>query len=577
MKILNKFVKKYATDLTDNEIKYITNFEYKTSNLYCLPKIHKSEDIAEQIRIQQSELVTVTGPPDLKMRPIVAGPTCPTHRLSHLLDLILRPLVKKVKANVRDTSDILSRLPERLEEGHKLATFDIENLYGNITHTTGLDAINFWLQEVAQDDIRISNNFILEGLKLILENNIFYFNGRFFRQLRGTAMGTKVAPVYATLTLGYLERSLCNSLQYPVLSTMFMNNYFRYLDDILIIYDEHLTDTNSLSKLLNNLNSDFRFTLESSGLTVNFLDVKIITENGYLKTDIFYKSTDSKQYLNFHSHHPRHIKIALPYNLSRRICTIVSDNDLRKTRLNEMKNSLLKCNYPLNLINDGIKKALSINRDDLLNPVKKENLNKNNSIIHVSTFSTNYCNNDPLIRNYFNLLKNNVTTKQFYENKNLILAKRQPPNLKGVLTQAKLEGGESGGVFKCNNSRCKLCNIIVVGSSLMFRPTNYNFKIKCSMTCNTLNCIYVIVCQGCTKMYIGETNNLRLRTNLHRDHASKNIGLDVSRHIYSCSLDNSLKFKIMPFYKMQTDDTALRKKMEGYFIEKFKPELNQYD
>ena len=45
--------------------------------------------------------------------------------------------------------------------------------------------------------------------------------------------------------------------------------------------------------------------------------------------------------------------------------------------------------------------------------------------------------------------------------------------------------------------------------------------------CNIYIYVYIYIyiraikCQGCEKMYIGETNNLRLRTNVHRDHASK--------------------------------------------------------
>ena len=49
---------------------------------------------------------------------------------------------------------------------------------------------------------------LLRALKFILENNSFHFNGNYYRQVKGTAMGTKVAPVYATLTLGYLEQKL---------------------------------------------------------------------------------------------------------------------------------------------------------------------------------------------------------------------------------------------------------------------------------------------------------------------------------------------------------------------------------
>ena len=96
------------------------------------------------------------------------------------------------------------------------------------------------------------------------------------------------------------------------------------------------------------------------------------------------------------------------------------------------------------------------------------------------------------------------------------------------------------------------------------------------MTCNTFNCIYVIECQGCFKMYIGETNNLRLRINLHRDHAKKNTGLGVSKHIFSCSIKLNFPFKVMPFYKMSTDDSTIRRRMEEHFINKFKPELNKW-
>ena len=95
------------------------------------------------------------------------------------------------------------------------------------------------------------------------------------------------------------------------------------------------------------------------------------------------------------------------------------------------------------------------------------------------------------------------------------------------------------------------------------------------MNCNTCNCIYVIECQGCSKLYIGETNNFRLRTNFHRDHCNKNIGLDVSRHIFSCTVNKSIKFKIMPFYKMTSNDELPRRNMEKYFINKFISELNK--
>ena len=150
-----------------------------------------------------------------------------------------------------------------------------------------------------------------------MKNNNFYFNNKFYRQLKSTAVGLKVAPVYATLSLGYLERTMYSLLETNYgISTKnnFVSNYYRYLDDIFVIYDSQLFDVDSISNFLNELDPDLHFDLETNGSSVYFLDVNIYLDGSMLKTDIYYKPTDLKQYLDFRSHHPRHIKRALPYN-----------------------------------------------------------------------------------------------------------------------------------------------------------------------------------------------------------------------------------------------------------------------
>ena len=555
--------------------------------MYCLPKIHKSKIINEAIRTQNTEIITVHAPHDLKIRPIIAGPACPTHRLSHLLDQLLRPLVQYVEANLRDSLDMLSRLPQKLEGGNQLSTFDVNNLYGNISHSLGLTAIDYWLNLFPLEFPRFSKQFIIDALCIILKNNNFYFNGKHYRQLKGTAMGTKVAPVYATLCLSYLEKSLYTIIESkygPFMKDFFINNYFRFLDDVFIIFDSELISVDCIDSMLNNLDPHLTFNLEKVGSMVNFFDIAICLTDGNIESDIFFKATDSKQYLDFLSHHPLHVKRALPYNLFRRICTIVSDEERRAVRMEEMKQSLLKCNYPEQLINDDIKKANSLCRYDLIHSTKASfSDKKENNIVYVSSYNANYDNNQFLIRNCFQKLKEHEPTYEIFNKFNVLFSKRQPPNLKSILTNARLEVCETGEVNMCNKARCQLCSIIITGNHLIFQPTNFKFLIKSNMTCDTLNCIYAIKCQGCEKMYIGETNNLRLRTNVHRDHASKNMGLvGVSRHIYECTKAKpsdknfkNVKFLIMPFYKLQSDDVATRRSMEKYFINKFSPALNE--
>ena len=58
-----------------------------------------------------------------------------------------------------------------------------------------------------------------------------------------------MAPTYATLTLGYLEEKLFNHVH---IDTLLSKNYFRYLDDILLIYNSK--DTN-ITKFIENINN----------------------------------------------------------------------------------------------------------------------------------------------------------------------------------------------------------------------------------------------------------------------------------------------------------------------------------
>ena len=53
---------------------------------------------------------------------------------------------------------------------------------------------------------RLTDAFIIESLKFFLENN-FVFDGGYYQQIDRTAMGKKVAPVFACLTIAYLEES----------------------------------------------------------------------------------------------------------------------------------------------------------------------------------------------------------------------------------------------------------------------------------------------------------------------------------------------------------------------------------
>ncbi len=169
-----------------------------------------------------------------------------------------------MKSYLRDTTDFLNALPLTVPPNTILVSFDVESLYSNIPHTLGLEGVKYWLEKNPGElQTRFTHDFILDGIKLILENNTFYFNGAFYRQIKGTAMGTKFAPIYATLAIAYLEERLYIDIKTHFGDTF--GNYFekywkRFLDDCFIPWTRPVTDLTILHDVLNNLHTDINFT-----------------------------------------------------------------------------------------------------------------------------------------------------------------------------------------------------------------------------------------------------------------------------------------------------------------------------
>ena len=67
----------------------------------------------------------------------------------------------------------------------------------------------------------------------------------------------------------------------------------------------------NINYMLNNVSNDLSFKLETVGDEVNFLNIRIFKKNNTLETNLLTKSTDTKQYLNFQSNHPRHVERAI--------------------------------------------------------------------------------------------------------------------------------------------------------------------------------------------------------------------------------------------------------------------------
>ena len=122
--------------------------------------------------------------------------------------------------------------------------------------------------------------------------------------------------------------------------------------------------------------------MESNSNEMHFLDIKLLILDDKVITDIYYKPTDTQNYVPFKSSHPKHTLKNIPYNLARRLCTIIDESSTLETRLEQLTSTLL---HPSTLINQSIIKAKSIPQETSRSNTLKST--ENNLLTFVSTYN----------------------------------------------------------------------------------------------------------------------------------------------------------------------------------------------
>ena len=146
-----------------------------------------------------------------------------------------------------------------------------------------------------------------------------------------------------------------------------------------------------------------------------------------------------------------------------------------------------------------------------------------------------------LLRKEFATLKDDATLAGIFTEPPL-LALRQPPNLRSLLTSSKLYTQRERGNKCCMKPRCQICQHITTGDHV--RIPNVNFPLRPPpLTCDTKNVIYIFYCNICNEgNYVGETGTqFRLRFNNHKKSIRDNFsGFPVAKHfnLPGHSIDN---------------------------------------
>lgn len=282
----NRFInKKQAAYLTPPE-------NPRPRHMYTLPKIHKEPATwYKPFKVPQG-------------RPIISDVGSESYLVSEYIDSFLAPLATKHPAYLRDTNDFLDKIRHiKIPQNSLLVTLDVESMYTNIDNKDGLQAVLNCFR--SNPDPKRPDLEILELLKLSLVNNDFEFNGKWYLQISGTAMGKKFAPSYANIFMAEWEKEVFKRCNYLPLV------YLRFLDDIFLIWPYSRKKFDTFLSILNSYHPSVKLKACVMDTSVDFLDTTIFkgpefVHTGKLDSKVYFKPTDTHQLLHKSSFHPRH-------------------------------------------------------------------------------------------------------------------------------------------------------------------------------------------------------------------------------------------------------------------------------
>ena len=140
-------------------------------------------------------------------------------------------------------------------------------------------------------ELPLPTDDLMDLLNLCLTSTYFQYNGKHYKQLHGTAMGSPVSVVVAEIVMQNIEELALATYKRT------LPLWLRYVDDTFTAV--HKDEIDDFHEHLNGQNADIQFTkeIEENG-KIPFLDCLVTRDNNKLRTTIYRKPTHTDRLLN---------------------------------------------------------------------------------------------------------------------------------------------------------------------------------------------------------------------------------------------------------------------------------------
>ena len=289
---------------------------------YGLPKVHKE------------------GTP---LRPIVSSIDSISYNCARYVADLLAPLVGRSEHHIKNSQHFADIIQHKtIGEDEELVSYDVTALFTSVPVKEALTIIRRRLEEdeKLKHRTKLSPDNIITLLELCVSCTYFVYDGTFFKQIHGTAMGSPVSPILCNLFMEDFEKQALASAPHPPAW------WYRYVDDTHTKQKKCHAD--EFLSHINSINSHIKFTTErETNGSLAFLDCMTSKRNdGSIKVTIYRKPTHTDQYLAFSSNHPLEHKVSVIRTLYHRAQTVVTEENDKESEFQHVKSALKKCGYP---------------------------------------------------------------------------------------------------------------------------------------------------------------------------------------------------------------------------------------
>ena len=436
---------KICTNIIQKEQKWkYTNMNPMAPNLHATIKLHKH---------------------NTPIRPIINWRNAPAYQIAILLSKILHEYLQLPNAyNIHNSIHLMNDLNTiKIDENTRLCSFDIENMYTNIPKKDIMNITKNILQRNHNTNINTQKE-IMCIMNTVLEQNYFQYEQKYYKQTDGLAMG---APTSAILAEIYIQNMEHTQIQ-EILNKQNIIGYFRYVDDILLLYDINKTNIDDMIIEFNKLQPTIKFTIEKeTHETINFLDIGIYRGEENLQFSIHRKHTATDIIIPKDSCHPQEHKISGIKYLIDRVNNYPITKTAKDIEISNINNILINNKYNTEVITKLITNNKYQNIKKKQNNI--ENLEEQKTKMKWATFTY--------------IGKETRTITKIFRDTKLKIAFRTKNNLQHILkTKPKMSKYNKSGIYRM---KCLDCHKEYIGQTGRKFNTRYKEHIHDIRTNNS--------------------------------------------------------------------------------------------